>query len=72
MAEDSEAVKNKSTLSIFLKRTHVTCKCALELDARIEILVMHCNIILKDGHYPKRKEKILDITHFWVTLIRTK
>ena len=38
------------------------CKCALERDHIVDVLVKCYNIVIKRNHYPRRWLKVVDVT----------
>ena len=46
--------KRRSASSAFSKRTHAAHECALESERMTNVLMLFCNTILKNRHYPKR------------------
>ena len=53
--------KKSSTSSMFLRRDYAACKCALECERMIEVLIKFYNIVIKHNHYPKRWLKAVDV-----------
>ena len=53
--------KRCSASSIFSKRTHAACKCALDSERMTEVLVRFYNTLLKNGYFLQRWVDILDV-----------
>ena len=45
----------------FSRRDYAVCKCALECERIVEVLIKFCNVIIKHNHYPKRWLKVFDV-----------
>ena len=53
--------KKRTTSSIFSMRYYYVCKCALESDRVVTVLVKFYNIVIKCDHYPSRLLKVVDV-----------
>ena len=49
-----QKVKKKSASSIFSRKTYSVCEWILESKRIIHVLVEFCNMLLREGYFPKR------------------
>ena len=54
MDKSGQKSKQSNVLSISLKRLHTVYECALDSEWMGNILVMHYNMWIKQGYFPKR------------------